>query len=261
MPLTCDHCGAENRESAKFCRQCAGQLVPLSAPTQPLELEAPMPRRRRHSGRRRSHSARPPLARIAGTTLVGLAALLVFVSLGWSGRTPDAGSTPAETAAADASPRDGSAPDKVSLTTPAPESAAVARAAEAVGALQAPDAAAALAESVGASAIVAAAAAAATAAADTTTTKRPAQAPRKARAAPPQAPASEQVAATVAADAAVPVRAVAAEPPVVLCQGSRFLAHAMCMQNECSKPGLRQHPQCQRMRELQDSLHQPDQGG
>lgn len=258
MPLTCAHCGAENRESAKYCRQCAAQLVPLGEPTQPLELEAPTSRRRRRrSSRRRSQPARPPLARIAGTILVGLAALLVFVSLGWSGRTPDAGSTPAETAAAEASPRSGSASDKVALTAPAPESEAVARAAEAVEALQAPDAVAALAKSIGASATKTAA----TAAADTTTTKRPAQAPRKARAAPPQVPASEQVAATVAADAAVPVRAVAAEPPVVLCQGSRFLAHAMCMQNECSKPGLRQHPQCQRMRELQDSLHQPDQGG
>ncbi|MCZ2292746.1 MAG: hypothetical protein LC125_12440 [Burkholderiales bacterium] len=49
--------------------------------------------------------------------------------------------------------------------------------------------------------------------------------------------------------------------PRELCAGSSFLARAVCLQRECRKPGMQQHPQCVQMRELQRSLHNPDGGG
>ena len=43
MPLICPKCGAENRETAKFCLKCAQQMVPLGG----AEPEPPAPQRRR----------------------------------------------------------------------------------------------------------------------------------------------------------------------------------------------------------------------
>ena len=48
MSLICPQCGAENRDSAKFCLKCAHQLVPLGAATEPAALE---PRKRRRKRR------------------------------------------------------------------------------------------------------------------------------------------------------------------------------------------------------------------
>jgi hypothetical protein len=41
-----------------------------------------------------------------------------------------------------------------------------------------------------------------------------------------------------------------------LCADSSFLAHAVCLQTECARTGMRQHPQCQRMREQQQALRE-----
>jgi hypothetical protein len=56
------------------------------------------------------------------------------------------------------------------------------------------------------------------------------------------------------AEAPRPTPPALAAPPATLCANSRFIAHAVCLQRECSKPGLQQHPQCVRMREQQQAL-------
>ncbi len=49
MALTCPHCGAENRDAAKFCLKCARQLVPLG------------PKADEPAARRGTRSTRPSL--------------------------------------------------------------------------------------------------------------------------------------------------------------------------------------------------------
>lgn len=70
---------------------------------------------------------------------------------------------------------------------------------------------------------------------------------------PPSAP---QVAAEPAAAPPQPVAPAPVATPETgaLCADRRFIAHAVCLQAECDKPSMRQHPQCVRMREQQDAL-------
>lgn len=263
MSLTCPQCDAENRDSAKFCVKCAHQLVLLSEPTQLLDIEAPA-RRRRRAGRGKARASRPPVTRIAAAILVSLAALLVLGSMGWLWGPPAV--TPAASQAAQATDTtpagvakqrlDGAAP--IEAPAPAPESEAVARAVDAVQALSAgstvPDA------SADADVEPAAAATAAlqpTPARPTATRDRKARAPQPPAAAAARAEARPQAEITASATAIAPAPAA----PATLCEDSRFFAHAVCLQNECSKPAMQQHPQCLRLHELQDSLRKPSQGG
>ena len=82
---------------------------------------------------------------------------------------------------------------------------------------------------------------------------RPAPAPRAPR--PDPAPAPPPAAPQVASPRPAPPPAPAS-PPAGLCADSRFLAHALCLQRECGKPALQQHPQCVRMREQQRAIQQ-----
>lgn len=258
MSLTCPQCDAENRDSAKFCVKCAHQLVPLSEPTQLLDIETPA-RRGRRAGRGEARASRPPVARIAAAVLVSLAALLVLGSMGWLW-SPSA-VTPAASQATDTTPAevakqrlDGAAP--IDAPAPAPESEAVARAVDAVQALSAgstvPDASADVEP-----------AAAATAALQPTPARSTATRDRKARAPQPPAAAAARAEAQPQAEITASAAAIAPAPaaPATLCEDSRFFAHAVCLQNECSKPAMQQHPQCLRLHELQDSLRKPSQGG
>lgn len=260
MSLTCPQCDAENRDSAKFCVKCAHQLVPLGEPTQLLDIEAPA-RRRRRAGRGEARSSRPPVARIAAAILVPLAALLVLGSMGWLW-SPSA-VTPAASQATDTTPAevakqrlDGAAP--IHAPAPAPESEAVARAANAVQALRAGSTV----PHASADADVEPAAAA-TAALQPTPARSTATRDRKARAPQPPAAAAARVEARPQAEITASAAAIAPAPaaPATLCEDSRFFAHAVCLQNECSKPAMQQHPQCLRLHELQDSLRKPSQGG
>lgn len=258
MSLTCPQCDAENRDSAKFCVKCAHQLVPLSEPTQLLDIETPA-RRRRRAGRGKARASRPPVARIAAAVLVSLAALLVLGSMGWLWGPPAA--TPAASQATDTTPAgvakqrlDGAAP--IDAPAPAPESEAVARAVDAVQALSAgstvPDASADVEPAAAATAALQP-----TPARSTATRDRKARAPQPPAAAAARAEARPQVEITASAAAIAPAPAA----PATLCEDSRFFAHAVCLQNECSKPAMQQHPQCLRLHELQDSLRRPSQGG
>ncbi|MFT4195404.1 MAG: hypothetical protein QM614_12240, partial [Ottowia sp.] len=44
--------------------------------------------------------------------------------------------------------------------------------------------------------------------------------------------------------------------PAALCADSQLFAHSVCLQRECGRSGMRQHPQCVRMREQQQALRE-----
>jgi len=234
MSRLCPQCGAENRDAAKFCLKCAHQLVPLSEPTQPLPLEQPARKRRR----RKRPAEAPPRKRHAW--LWGLVALVAVVALGgalWRGDTrpdtapPQAAATPAGAAAS-------SSPAAVEPASPASTASAAPPPLPAASSAPIPSAS---------SAAPAAPA-------------RPSTAARRSKPSPPAAELGASVPAEVAPPAAAappePVASAPARPapPRELCADTRFLNRAVCLQNECSKPGLRQHPQCVQMREQQDAL-------
>lgn len=246
MSLTCPQCGADNRDSAKFCLKCAHQLVALDAPQDFADTEL-SPRKRRRS--RRARAAPSDTGRTARAALWGLLGMCALVALGavlwlWA-----AGSSPRPEAVASATPPESTLPP----LNPAPESAALAQAADAL-------------KTLAAEAEARAAQEAATRAAEASQPRTPPNprpvANRKAiDEAPPAAPTPpppEPVAAPAPEPVAPPPPPA---PPRELCAGTSFLARASCLQSECSQPGLRDHPQCVRMRELQQSLRNPDSGG
>ena len=69
MSLICPQCGAENRDSAKFCLKCAHQLVPLGAATEPPA--EPRKRRRKRRPVAQDQPARRRQMLLWGVVLVG----------------------------------------------------------------------------------------------------------------------------------------------------------------------------------------------
>lgn len=249
MSLTCPQCGADNRDSAKFCLKCAHQLVALDAPQDFADTElSPSKRRRRRS--RRARSAPSDTGRTARAALWGLLGMCALVALGAALWLWTVGSNPRpEAAAASATTPESALPP----LSPAPESAALAQAADAL-------------KTLAAEAEARAAQEAATRAAEASQ-PRAAPSPRPVAnkkaddevapaepAPPPPAPAPEPAPQPVAPPPPP-------TPPRELCAGTTFLARAACLQSECSQPGLFNHPQCIRMRELQEALRHPDSGG
>lgn len=43
MPIRCPHCGADNRDAAKFCSVCGGQIPSLQPPPVPAQPQVPVP--------------------------------------------------------------------------------------------------------------------------------------------------------------------------------------------------------------------------
>jgi hypothetical protein len=239
--MICSNCGADNRTSAKFCAKCAQQLVPLWPATVQLEDDPPPRKRRRRSSdttapTRTPRGPRLGLYLVAGALLAALAAWAlysIFASPSSEHQGPQppvaAASAPASAPPVGASAAGASAPPPVSApaiaaqppTTPPPV----------VHAEPAPR-------------------------------SRPApspsriSAPRATQVAPPAAApvtAPEPVASAPVAAASRP----APRPETrALCADSSFLAHAVCLQTECARTGMRQHPQCQRMREQQQALRE-----
>lgn len=267
MALTCPQCGADNRDSAKFCRTCAHQLVALgpSADVTLAEAQARARRRRRRARRTAAARAAAPALRLrAAWVLLSLALLIVLGALGWSRGARDRAAlaheadrvapVPAALAAAA-----GPAEPPTAPALAAPESAAVARAAEAVQALQARQHALARERS----------------AAPPDAQPRPGQTPapaarpqRRTSAGATRTPrttplpgAEAQPSGLAAAGAAPPAPRAEPQRPVELCGNERFLSRALCLQRACDQPGLAGHPQCVRMRELQQALRNPDRGG
>ena len=252
MPLTCPNCGAENRETAKFCRKCAQQLVPLGK-TEPT----PEPALRRRKRRPAADAAAPDSTASPSSSLrlhgflIAMDALLLAALIGVLLAQRNA------VAPARAKATVALAPASAPSNAAAP---AIPASAAGVAVLPAPAAP----ESLPAASLATALPPVGPASGMTTpTTAAPARtdAPaRPARAAPKSTPKPSPATSSppaAAAPAALPPRSAPAPFPVaatMLCADARFLAHAVCLQNECSKPALRQHPQCVRMREQQEAL-------
>ena len=251
MPLICPKCGAENRETAKFCLKCAQQMVPLGG----AEPEPPAPRRRK---RRRSATgaevASGPKERANRSryALGGAAIVLMAAAFVWT---------------ISPGPRSGSAmPSAEVVKTSAaqtPASAAAPVAMPSSSARAAPAASTSVAAAV-ASDVPPLAASASAAAPSRALTPAPksepaARAPARtasktATARPPMAPAPAAPVVEAPAPVAPTPAPPAPAPAATLCAGQAFIAHAVCLQTECNKPAMRQQAQCVRMREQQEAL-------
>jgi hypothetical protein len=266
MSLICPQCGAENRPHAKFCLKCAKQLVSLN----PSADDAARAKRRRKRRQRKEAQAR---AAAAGTGISAarwmapgaLAAIVLIGVVGWMNRST---SVSEETFLADAS---------VTNTPATPASLPETTATTAQGG-----------PSHAAAVLTAAAAASAAlngSASDSAPISPTAQKPPDRTAAasdrvpPRQAPQPTRKVPERARTAAEPAEAAAPPSPVVatsappppsiasapsanaLCADRAFIARAVCLESECAKPALRQHPQCVRMREQQETLRHGSGGG
>ena len=247
MSRICPQCGAENRDSAKFCLKCAHQMVPLSAMTEPAALE-PRKRRRKHRPKAQPEAPRGRRVLLGAAVLIAVLAGLGLCLRPWGGRAdPSApAATPAPALAAAQAMPSASAPE----LAPAPESAALAQAAAALEQLQTQSSAMSVASS--ASSAHAAGTADAVPTAKPPPRRRPAKASPEPAPAPPPAPVVVQQAPEPPAPA--PVLAPRPAPPRELCADKSFVAKGYCMQTECDKPGMGSHPQCVRMREQQDAM-------
>jgi len=273
--MICPNCGAENRQAAKFCTKCARQLVELWPAT--VQLEESFARLHPHKKRRKSKSGAGSAWRIA---LFVLAGLVLATFIGWTvylKMAPQPQSTGGDPQAAAAS-----APDQT--TAPAGEASAAvpqtpaesavpangAGVAPAMPAASASDAPASVPEAAAQSPPATSPAPVAGALfvidddpapnsqpqnknkkpASPRTPVRPAPIAQQqpAPAAPPPAPAS--------APAPAPPPASRPAAQTALCQGEVFIALAVCLQRECSRPGMSANPQCVRMREQQQGMRQ-----
>ena len=270
MSLTCPHCGAENRDSAKFCLKCAHQLVPLGK----VEPAPPVARRKRRTRRPAADSnanaaldaANAPTASVwLHGFLIAMAALLLATLIGVLLAQRNAAAPAGARSAVLTPPR---APANGSSALPAGAAASSAAAAPSTSESPAAPAVADLPSappSLSAAPLLTALPPARSASASPASARgepgpRATRAARSAAnttaAAPPASAASEPP-----APAPRPASAPAPAAPGALCGDARFLAHAICLQNECSKPALRQHPQCVRMREQQEALRRGSGGG
>lgn len=77
----------------------------------------------------------------------------------------------------------------------------------------------------------------------------------------PPAPTSTPAPAPAATPRAPRPRSVAPRAPAQVCAKHNFLAYAACMQEQCSRPGMKSHPQCVRIREREQALRQGSGGG
>ena len=252
MALICPQCGTDNRDTAKFCKKCAAQLVQLWPETTnedpPSEAAASERRRRRRAAQ--ATGSRPT----AMPWLVLIAALVVAggVSWMWSTRSaaPVAATVPAPVpapAATVAAP-----PVEVATTASAPttDSAAILRAVEELKQRDAQAEAAAR-----ASAREPPAAQAPPPSKTAPAQRRPAQ-PRETPTPPPQVAVVPEP-----PPEARPVEVARPAPPRELCAGTTFIDRAICLQRECGQTGMRQHPQCVQMREQQETFRRGTGGG
>lgn len=278
MSLICPRCGAENRDTAKFCLKCARQLVALP----PATSSAGGPTKKRRSRRRSSRRspALPVVATEASTPvwhlplpLLGGGALLVMaVALAgaWTMLHRQAPATQTHLAQMDQQ-----AQPLPSAQIPPAQSATAGAATPSTptsAAAQEPDST----HPVPGTVTAVAQANIAPLAPTQPATPIPAATQAATKAAKAQQRQAERRArATMATPSPTPVVPSTAPPPPVarpvptptpatyaparpttLCADRQFISHAICLQAECDKPGMRQHPQCQRMREQQQTLRE-----
>lgn len=246
MARTCPACGAENRDTAKFCLKCAQQLVSLK----PDPENKPQDSSRRRRKRKKSTTAPKTKSQDLFWIILLALALLALGTALWRWAVPPGTATPVKPPAA---------PAEITLPAPSPvpESETLWQALRELEAQAEQQAAQRAAERAAEHA-------------------RQEQARRQARSAEsaqrsetpvqPRAPERDTcITETVEPLPVVPhpPAAPTLEPAQAntLCPGVGVFARARCLQTECSKPELAQHPDCVRMRELQESLQQSAGGG
>ena len=248
--MICSNCGADNRASAKFCTKCAAQLVPLWPVT--VQMEEPPRKRRRRRAKKKDASASlhsapggPRLGLYLFTGLL-LAAVTAWAIYSITSRMAGQRDVPAVA----------TAPAPAPATPPASET--VVPAALVLPASSAPVATASAPDAAGSASSTPHAEAAPAHPASAPPPKPQARkTPRQPAPTPPPvvqvaepAPAPPPPPPTPASRPAAPVA------PATLCSDSQLFAHSVCLQRECSRPGMRQHPQCMRMREQQQVLRE-----
>lgn len=280
--IFCPNCGAPNRETAKYCGKCAGLLAPLSPATMVMDYEPERKRRRRRrSGSRRA--ARPAKRSPWPFVLIVCLALGAGLASAWitqqyaarnaapapalqaaapAAATPPAppapapaAQTPAPEPAPSPAPEDAATPD-----TPAPDDSAAPSPANGETASQAADEEQAPAPAVETPAVETPAATAHAQPAARLLEHRKTLPPGNRRAAAPRpatAPAHAAAPLPEPPPAAAPTPVAPPPPtPAQACAGRQFLARSLCLQQECSKPGMGRHAVCVQMRERERALQQ-----
>lgn len=246
MTVLCGACTAENRDAAKFCKGCGRKIAqawPQATPVATgagdaallLGASALAPRataKRAETEKELTPMPAPPRARISnGRWIVGLGlgvVLLVLAAAWWGHRNKS--QEIAEPAAA--------AVDAAANPTPAAEINAPASS-SATPASPSPFAPLELADKPQAAPVAEAAAPA---------SSKPRKSEAKKQAPPPAAPAVEAAAAASPQPAPEPVRM---PTPQESCAGRNFIARAQCMAEQCTRPEVARHPQCEGVRQQQ----------
>lgn len=256
MALTCSACGAENRESAKFCLKCAQPLVALASSQQPAQNSTRRRRKKRKSGASRQAAARQDRLWLVFLALALL--MLGFSIWRWGvqhGAAQTAPTTPSAPSATQSAP--------LSVPLRAPESEALERTQQALRELELEAAE----QAAQREAERAAEQARQQDAAHQAELAKAAAKRKDAAAAPPPAQALERdsgITETVERLPGPAAPAPAQTPPAGparLCAGEGVFARSLCLQNECRKPQLAQHPDCIHLRGLQEALRESSGGG
>lgn len=250
MTVLCGACNAENRAAAKFCKGCGRkiaqawlpQAVPLAASTGDAALvlgaAAPIPSKPTAAAKRAAAReelrpapapARPRIGNGRWIVGLGLGLVLLVVAVAWWGHRNQS-----QGIAQPVSPAlDGTAdrPTEVepTIVAPAPAAAPMLSASAPLELADTPDP-----ESM----------AKVTA---TATVGPKARKPQPKKAAPVPAPVVE-AAVSAPAPAPEPVRV---PTPQETCAGRNFIARAQCMAQQCARPEVASHPQCEAVRQQQ----------
>ncbi|MFC5608516.1 hypothetical protein [Variovorax soli] len=248
MTVLCGTCSAENRDAAKFCKGCGRKIAqawPQAASAAPADEAAwpPAPARPAKAHEELRPMPAPPRARIGnGRWIVGLGlgvVLLVLAASWWGHRNKGQEiarpTAPVPDAPANHQPAavEGSPPAVTDVPGPAATTPTTADTAE-HSVLQEP-------------------AGAAPGPAPTAEAAAPASPQPRKPAAKKQAPS---LPAPVAVEAAppppIPAPAPARVPtPQESCAGRNFIARAQCMAEQCARPEVARHPQCEAVRQQQ----------
>lgn len=275
--LFCPNCGAGNRASAKYCCKCASLLAPLSPQTLVMEYVPTARRRRKH----RRHNAPIQLAPVKRSAWP--IALIVLIALGaglagaWLSQQyaqtrhtqgkPPAAAAPAPDPAPSTAPATQTAAAPAALAArpepePEPEPAAENPPPD-TSAPQPSEPAGPSAQSPAGQNVPASAATAHTA------PKAAGAAPHHAQrqAADGEAPASrhtgiqERISYETAPRPTAPAPAPATTAsPEQACAGRQFISRAICLKQECSRPGMQRHPTCASIRQRERELQQASGG-
>lgn len=246
MTVLCGACSAENRDAAKFCKGCGRkiaqawpQATPVATGAGAAALLQGSPALAPRAAAKRAEAEKeltpmpaPPRARISnGRWIVGMGlgvVLLVLAAAWWGHRNKS--QEIAEPAAATV--------DAATNPMPAAESTAPASA-SAAPASPSPFAPLEPANKAEAAPV-------SQAAPPASSKQRKSEA--KKQAAPPAAPAVEAAAPASLPPAPEPVRA---PTPQESCAGRNFVARAQCMAEQCARPDVARHPQCEAVRQQQ----------